>query len=431
MKLNVKRTVLIGLGFLTIMMLWQVYNWMVPLFLEDFLNDITSGNQLYIGIIMALDNLFALFMIPLTSRMSDKAKSRQGRRMPFITVGIILSAIAFLFLPFTRGTGSIWLLLGNILLVLIFMNIYRSPCVAFMPDITPKPLRSKANGIINIMGGVGFGIGYLSVLFFSKTEVVPFIVVSVVMLICLAIMLLKVRENKFVLDYKEQLAQNGIKEEDDKKEDEVKGKRSKTNLGNVWLALLVVFCSYMANNAVETFMSLYSRNVFGEVAGIPFGMDAGALAMIPFGLSTFIFALPAAILANKIGRSKTVLVGASLMIVSFIGISFFSSFSYMLLVFFLIAGAGFALITINIYPMVVENCSAQDTGKFTGFYYTASMLAQSLTPALCGLFIGNVFDSYKVLFPYAAIFMALVIVVLLFIRREESNESKQTLDKEV
>lgn len=423
MKLDVKRTVLIGLGFLTIMMLWQVYNWMVPLFLDGFLKEITNNNELYIGIVMALDNLFALFMIPLMSNLSDKTKTKLGRRMPYIAVGIILSAVAFMMLPLTKTLNSVWLLIANILLVLLFMNVYRSPCIALMPDITPKALRSKANSIINILGGAGFAIGYLCVLFFSKIEIVPFLVVSVVMIICLAIMLLKVRENRFVEEYRAQLKANGISEEDDQKEDEEQGKKARTARKNVWLVLLVVFCVYMANNAVETFMSLYSDNVFGDVQGIPFNMNAGALAMVPFGIATFVFAYPSAVVAQKIGRKKTVLIGAFLMGASFMGVGLFNGFSYFLLIFFILAGMGFSFITINIYPMVVESCSARDTGRYTGYYYTASMLAQSITPAFCGLLIGNVFHSYGALFPYCAIFMGIVVVVLLLIKDETKNSN--------
>ncbi|MBQ2714745.1 MAG: MFS transporter [Clostridia bacterium] len=421
MKLNVKRTALIGLGFLTIMMLWQVYNWMVPLFLKDFFNEITNSNDLYIGIIMALDNLFALFMIPLMSHFSDKTKSKMGRRMPYITAGILLSAGAFMLLPLIRTTGSVVLLIANILLVLVFMNIYRSPCVALMPDVTPKPLRNKGNSIINIMGGFGYAIGFLSILFFSKTEILPFIIVAVIMVICLVVMLLKIRENKFVADYLEQLRENGIDEEEDKKEEEEKGSRAKTLRRNVLLSLLVVFATYMSSNSVETFMSLYSKNVFTGAQNIPFGMDAGALAMIPFGVANFAFAYPAAYIADKIGRRYTVMIGAILMTLAYGGIGLFADFSYVLLLFFAIGGAGFALIAINIYPMVVENCSAKDTGKYTGLYYTASMLAQSVTPALSGLLIGNVFHSYSVLFPYAMVFSILVAVILIFMKNDKKT----------
>lgn len=426
MKLDMKRTIYIGFGFLTIMMLWQVYNWMVPLFLQSFLEDLLGG-ELVVGIVMALDNLFALFMIPVMSNLSDKTHTKLGRRMPYIIVGIVLSAVSFVFLPVTKGLGSIWLLIVNILLVLVFMNIYRAPCVALMPDITPKPLRSKGNSIINLMGGVGFAIGYLCIMFLSKnSEVAPFVVVSVIMLVCLAIMLWKVKENKFVADYKAQLSQLGISEEEDQKEDEEQGSKAKTNRRNVWLMLLVVFFVYMANNAVETFISLYSKNVYGDVSGLPFNMEPGSLAMVPFGVATFAFAVPAALLAQKIGRRITVMLGAGLLFVAYGGIGlvgYLVGFNLVLLVFFLIAGAGFALITINIYPMVVDNCSAAETGRYTGYYYTASMLAQSVTPAFSGLFISNlIFDSYDVLFPYCMVFIASAVVVLFLMNKDNKKE---------
>lgn len=426
MKLDMKRTIYIGFGFLTIMMLWQVYNWMVPLFLESFLKDLLGG-ELVVGIVMALDNLFALFMIPVMSNLSDKTHTRLGRRMPYLIVGIILSAVAFVFLPITKGTGSIWLLIVNILLVLIFMNIYRAPCVALMPDITPKPLRSKGNSIINLMGGVGFAIGYLCIMFLSKnSEAAPFVVVSVIMIVCLGIMLWKVRENKFVADYKAKLSELGISEEEDQKEDEEQGTKAKTNRRNVWLMLLVVFFVYMANNAVETFISLYSKNIYGDVSGLPFNMEPGSLAMVPFGIATFAFAVPAALLAQKIGRRLTVMIGAGLLFLAYGGIGlvgYLVGFNLVLLAFFLVGGAGFALITINIYPMVVDNCSAAETGRYTGYYYTASMLAQSVTPAFSGLFISNlIFDSYNVLFPYCMIFIASAVVVLMLMNRNDSKK---------
>lgn len=423
MKLNVKRTVLIGLGFMTIMMLWQVYNWQVPKFLEAHLKVMLAGaSEVVIGIIMALDNLLAIFMIPLMSNLSDKTNTKFGRRMPYIAIGIVLSAIAFVFLPWSNDTGNFWLLLINVFLVLVFMNIYRSPCVALMPDITPKPLRSKGNSIINIMGGVGFAIGYLSITFFGKSiPWLPFVIVSVLMLIALFILIAKVRENKFVEDYRAQLAQFGLNEEDDKKEDAEEGGVKNTVKRNVILSLLVVFFAYMANNSVETFMSIYSGEVY-KGAVVPFNMEAGAFAMMPFGIATFVFALPAALIASKIGRARTVMIGAILMAISYSVIGIFGmtiGFNIALLLFFLTGGAGFALITINIYPMVVENCSSRDVGRYTGYYYTASMVAQSVTPALCGIFLG--FVSYNALFPYATVFMLAVIFIAFLLRKKKTT----------
>ena len=425
MKLNIKRTVFVGLAFMTIMMLWQVYNWYLPLFLNDFLADLFSGDKLLIGIIMALDNLFALFMIPLMSRLSDKTKTKLGRRVPYIIVGILASATLFLFMPYVNNLHNIWLLLLNILFLLISMNIYRSPCVALMPDITPKPLRSKGNSVINILGGVGIAIGYLSIIFFSYSNYIPFYIVSIIMVIALVIFLITVNENRFVADYRKQLEENGMSEEEDQKEDVEKGGSAKTNIRNVLLILAVVFFVYMANNSVETFISLYSEYVFGHIENIPLNMNPGALVIVPFGIASFAFAIPAALIADKLGRRKAVLIGAICMAIAYLFLAIMGmsmGFSYFLLIFFFIAGIGFSLITINIYPMVIENCSSDNVGKYTGHYYTASMLAQSITPAFCGLFMsGWIFNSMRVLFPYAFICMIAAIITLCFIKENKSS----------
>lgn len=431
MKLNVKRTATIGVAFMTIMMLWQVYNWYVPLFLNDFLENLFAGDKLIIGIIMALDNLFAIFMIPLMSNLSDKTKSRFGRRMPYVMVGITLSALSFALLPFVNDTGSIWLLIVNIFAVLVSMNIYRSPCVALMPDITPRALRSKGNSIINIMGGVGIAIGYTSVIFFSRSSnYVPFLLVAVVMFLALAFLIVFVKENRFVADYQRELAEHGLSTQEEAKEEELTGVAAQTNRRNVYLILLVVFFVYMANNAVETFMSIYSEVVFANATSLPLNMNPGALVILPFGLASFIFAVPAAFLADRVGRKFTVVIGASLMTATYLGLAilgFVDDFSLWLLAVFFMGGAGFSLIIVNIYPMVLENCAADTVGRYTGYYYTASMLAQSISPALAGLFMsGLVFGNVRVLFPYALLSMGAALVTLLFIRKGKNDLPQPT-----
>lgn len=431
MKLNVKRTATIGVAFMTIMMLWQVYNWYVPLFLNDFLENLFAGDKLIIGIIMALDNLFAIFMIPLMSNLSDKTKSRFGRRMPYVMVGITLSALSFALLPFVNDTGSIWLLIVNIFAVLVSMNIYRSPCVALMPDITPRALRSKGNSIINIMGGVGIAIGYTSVIFFSRSSnYVPFLLVAVVMFLALAFLIVFVKENRFVADYQRELAEHGLSTQEEAKEEELTGVAAQTNRRNVYLILLVVFFVYMANNAVETFMSIYSEVVFANATSLPLNMNPGALVILPFGLASFIFAVPAAFLADRVGRKFTVVIGASLMAATYLGLAilgFVDDFSLWLLAVFFMGGAGFSLIIVNIYPMVLENCAADTVGRYTGYYYTASMLAQSISPALAGLFMsGLVFGNVRVLFPYALLSMGAALVTLLFIRKGKNDLPQPT-----
>ncbi len=425
MKLNVKQTVYIGCAFLTTMMLWQVYNWMVPLYLNEFLSSLFSGDKFIVGIIMALDNLFAIFMIPLMSNLSDKTRTRLGRRTPFIIVGIILSAVAFSFLPFAKASGNILIMMFNILLVLIFMNIYRSPCVALMPDLTPKENRSKANSIINIMGGVGVAIGYGSIIFLSPlSDFAPFFLVSTVMILCLVVFLVKIKENKLIEEYqqeKKRLSESteGVEEE--------KGEAKKTDKRSIFLTLLTVLFVYMAINAVETFMSLYSEDIFKVGKVLDMAIDPGALVIIPFGVSTFVFAVPAAVLSHKYGRRNVVLVGEIILAISYsiIGLfGLFTGFSFWLLLFFFIAGGGFALVIINIYPMVLKYCTSENTGKYTGYYYTASMLGQSLTPALCGLFLsGIMFNTMRALFPYSVVFLFLAIFATLGVKPtpEEKN----------
>ena len=432
MKLNVKRTLTIGVGFMTIMMLWQVYNWCVPLFLGEFLQGL-NVSELVIGIIMALDNLFALFMIPIMSKLSDKTVSKMGRRMPYIAVGILSSAIAFVLLPLSRLTGSIWLMIANLLLVLTCMNIYRSPCVALMPDITPKALRSKGNSIINIMGGIGTATGFLLVMLLGNDPAMPFIGTTLIMLGCLVFLLLKVKEVRFVEEYRAELKKQGISVEDDQKEDVEVGTRQVANKRNLWLILGIVFLVYMANNAVETFISTYAKAVFGGTTFNLFGMSlkVDVLTVAPFGVGTFAFAVPAAVFAEKIGRKNVVLIGAILMLSAYLGMATFATFSWFMLLFFFVGGMGFALICINIYPMVVDNCDAGSTGKFTGYYYTASMLAQSVTPALSGLFMsGLIFNSMRALFPYAAVFMALAIAVTLMVKNDKVERTgKESADE--
>lgn len=437
MKLNTKRVVNIGFAFLTIMMLWQVYNFAVPLFLEDLLSELLqTGDKIVIGMIMGLDNLFALFMIPLISHMSDKSKNKMGRRVPFVFIGTILSAVTFLAVPFVynavSGSHNFWmilLLILNLLLVLISMNIYRSPAVALMPDITPKQLRSKGNSVINIMGGIGAAIGFSAcMLFDKKTGAIhlPFIVVTIVMIAALIYFMLTVKEKQYISDMEKELAEYNAKlkrgelapseimpEED--KEAEIEEKVQNSGKGgklprHLIFVLLSVFFVYMSVNAVETFMSLYCFNILGDE-------KIAAVLIAVFAVSGFGFAIPSAHLASKIGRRKLIIIGSAIMAVAYVLVYLLTllylnyDFSpYLLTIPFLIAGTGFSFVVINIYPMAVQNCDEKNLGKFTGFYYTASMLAQSITPALSGVVM---LSTMLPLMPYAALFMALAFVAIL------------------
>jgi len=421
-KLSVKKTLICGVPFLTIMLLWQVYNWMVPRYLNDFLAETISADKMVIGIIMALDNLFALFMIPLVAKLSDNCKSKIGRRKPYIIIGIIFSAIFFCAMPFINDTGNIWLLIINILLVLVSMNVYRAPAVALMPDITPEENRSKANSFINILGGIGTALGVvLSMFLANNNQKLMFFITSGLMLLCLVYIIFFLKEKKFVEEYQEN-NQDKIEEKIVEEENDDVKKESKANIIKMLMGILFFFMSF---NAIETFMSLYTEEVFTNMPNILGGIDFGSLAIGGFGAGCFIFSIPAANLADKFGRKKVVIYGAAVVALAYGGItlvSFLVGFSYIILLLFLIGGLGYACVIINILPMVLEHSNVTNTGKYTGYYYTASMVAQSITPALAGLFLSKlIFGKMIYLFPYAIVFIILSIAAFSLVNNKDVN----------
>ncbi len=420
MKLRLKNTVIIGFAFLSIMVLWQAYNWLVPLYLDGYLRGVFNGNEFLIGLVMGLDNLFAVFMIPLIGKISDRQKAQTGSRMKLITVGIMLAGAAFICLPLAKG--NIFAMIAVLFVILVAMNIYRAPAVSLMPDITPKPLRSKANAVINIMGGIGTAIGYILLLAGGVLNVdSSFTVwgVVLVMFVCLAVLMYKVDERQFEADMNADLAlykKMGIDVNADDEmlscSDGALGKKEKKSL---ILVLLSVFFYYMATNAVETFMSLYSDQVLHNTnAGlILFGVLAGG---------SFIFLYPSAVFAQKHGFRNAMLLGACLMAGSNIFIAFFTAFSWLLLPAFFVTGAGMAFMISNMYPLVVGFCKKGEFARYTGFYYTATMIAQAVTPVLAGLLFSDwLFGTMKVLMPYSAIFMVLSAAMLFLVPMEKKG----------
>ena len=441
LKLNNKRTILIGFSFFTILMLWQVYNYYCPLFLSElFTNTFGSSNSYLIGIIMALDNILALIMLPIFGALSDKTKTKLGKRMPYIIIGTAISLMAFPFIPFLFISNSIVGVSIMMALILISMNIYRAPSVALMPDVTPKPLRAKANAIINFVGYVGAIIGsLLTMIFIKKIEgtdriltdtylIWPFVITSVFMVVALVVLVLKIRENKIVAEMQEEMAIGEKMSEtiEEVKDDTPLCRQDKINL---WILICSVFLWYFAFNAVETFGSTYAIKVLDTKS---WGVATAILA-----ISSLITFMPSTILTNKIGRKYSIMVGLLLMIVSMGLAIFLKSFGIWLIILMIIAGAGWAIINVNSYPMFVELSSSKNVGKFTGYYYTASQIAQSITP----IAIGFVFDliGYKAYFPYATIFMTIALIVFSCIKvpkkakgtKENTESAVEVEDKKV
>ena len=409
LQLNKKRTFFIGCAFFTIMLLWQVYNYMCPLFLEEM-----GINDAYKGLIMAGDNIFALVMLPVFGSLSDKTKTKLGKRTPYIIVGTILAAVTF---PFVAAFGIKQNIIGLIItmgLILFFMNIYRAPAVALMPDLTPEKHRSEANGIINLMGGVGGIFAYgTAMLFGSKYPFIPFIITSVLMIIALIILVSTVKEAKILAD---------IESNEEIKEEMINTEPlTKKQIKNLIFILCGVFFWFFAVNAVETFWGTYSWDIFFNNA--PDKKTTSAIALLIFTASTIVFYLIGGLIANKLGRRTTILLGISGILSAFFLASFLTKWNFLAFVgLFVLAGFGWALINVNSYPMVVEYSNGSNGGKFTGFYYTASQLAQTITPFI----IGSVMDKIgrRFLFPYATFFLLISLVCIILTKENKSSTSK-------
>ncbi len=423
-KLNTKRTFYVGLAFFTILMMWQIYNSYCPLFLDSlFQKNYGAGNYKYlIGIIMAADNLLALFMLPLFGALSDKTKSKMGKRMPYIIAGTLCTIILFPFIPFLYIKNSVAGVAVLMALVLVSMNVYRNPAVSLMPDMTPKPLRSKANAIINFVGYLGAIFAGILAMFFkydSNNVVWPFVITSIFMLLALIILVLKIRENKIETQMRAEMEKGEKFSEavDAVKED---APITPANKRNLILLIVSVFLWFFAFNAVETFWTTYSENFLG--------ISTWSLATIVLTVSSLIAFLPSSYLTRKMGRKNVIILGLGLLIAGLIGATFIGMYMpkftgntpwqfYMLIIMFAFSGVGWAFVNVNSYPMVVEMANKSSVGKYTGYYYTSSMVAQSLTPMIIGFIMDGL--GYNMFFPYATIFMALALAVFCFVRTKK------------
>ena len=437
MKLNYKRTLLVGLAFLSISAFWQMYDNIVPLLLKT-----TFGmDESLAGTIMAADNILALFLLPLFGGLSDKVDTKLGRRTPFILAGTAVAVILMNILPILDNSYaaeaapfkfiSFVIVLG---LLLIAMGTYRSPAVALMPDVTPKPLRSKGNAIINLMGAVG-GMLYLAIaaVMYPTSKVKDlahvnyqplFIVVSAIMLIAILVMFLTIREPKLVAENRALEAKHPEWNlaKDDGSGNETLPKPVKRSLGFLLASIALWFAGY---NGVTTWFTTYIAVVMGE------GLGGASTCLLVGTVGAIISYLPIGMLASKFGRKTMIRFGTLLLtgcfIAGFILTSVYDHITVLMYVVFALVGLAWASINVNSLPMVVEMCRGSDVGKFTGYYYTASMSAQVITPILAGTLLKHL--GYDILFPYAAFFVAMSFVTMIFVKHGDSKaEAKHGLD---
>lgn len=444
MKLNNRRTILVGLAFMSICAFWQLYDFVVPLILRDtfLIGDGVSG------VIMALDNVLALFMLPIFGRISDRTHTRIGRRMPFILAGTAVAVTAMLVVPsivragstviegiFTGEIGAealesdhrrlMYAFIALLGVLLLAMGTYRSPAVALMPDVTPKALRSKGNAIINLMGAVGSVITLVMISTLTRshhTAVIPkysayavngiatfndysllFVLVAAVMALCVAILFFTINENKLrINDGAVDEAGNG-------------GRLPPEMRRSLRLILLSVFFWFMGYNAVTTAYSKYFASVWGDVSGA-----ASCLTIATVG--AVVSYIPVGALSSCFGRKRMILVGVAILALCFGIASFIHAFNHTVYVLFVLIGFAWAAINVNSYPMVVEISHTGDVGKYTGYYYTFSMAGQIVTPILSGILLERV--GYGTLFPYAALMVAVAFCTMLFVRHGDSKPAK-------
>ena len=429
MKLNYKRTILVGFAFFLICAFWQAYDKTIPLLMTYKFN----MKQMQSGIVMALDNVLAVFLLPLFGALSDKTKSRFGKRKIFIFGGTICAVVSFIFLPLI---GNVYLFIGVLLITLLSMATFRSPAVALMPDVTCKPLRSKGNAIINLMGTAGGLLVLVLGLIITVGKdtmhnFLPYyIVVCGIMLVGLIVFLLTVKENKWAQEMVED-TQKYFPDETDEEEIPTKsestsaGKLGKKQLISLLLILASVALWYMGYNAITSKYSLYADSVLHQSYDLTLLIAQGAaiVAYIPVGM-----------IATKLGRRRTILAGVAMLALSFFVAIFMTDKSspVIMYVLFALAGIAWATINVNSFPMVVELAKNGDVGKYTGWYYTASMSAQVLTPILSGA-IMDLAGNMLPLFPYATICVALAFVTMIFVKHGDNMslaEEKQVENTE-
>ncbi len=431
MRLNYGKTFLLGFGFFGVSVIWMVYNSFVPLFLANRFQ-LDAG---WIGFFMTLDNIAAFFIQPTVGAWSDRLRTPIGRRMPFILIGAPIGAAAFGIIPMA---AILPVFVACTSTLLISMAFWRTPVVALMPDITPSQFRSQANGIINLMGGVGSIIATLiGGKLYDINPAYPFWMGSVLVILAAVLVFLFIKEPE---EYRVKAAlakQEGTTPADDRREMwrsfiSVATDRDKSALR----ILLAIFFWFVAYNAIEAFFTLYAQNHLG----LPGGQGAQLLGQLSFIF--VLFALPAGFIGARIGRRKTIMTGivlmALLMLAMFIlpketlilplakvfGLGQMYSISIVLM----LAGASWAMINVNSLPMVVDMTEDARIGTYTGLYYLFSTLAAIAGPNINGQIIRLTGSNYNNIMVVGPIFMALALIMMVGVKRGEAKD-KIELDR--
>ncbi len=488
MKLNYKRTILVGFAFFLISAFWQAYDAIVPLILTNHYGLPQSVS----GVVMSIDNILAVFMLPIFGALSDRISTKFGKRTPFIVLGTVAAVIAFISLVLVDAhqlrsildttiaerytaanelleaakeqlkaagkagdeagvalaralmdnaeeimeqirvetleitLGNIWPLvafIGVLLLTLMSMATFRSPAVALMPDVTVKPLRSKGNAIINLMGTAGGVLVLVLGMVFntSGNKYMSFtwyvVAVTAIMIAGLAVFIATVKERKWATEMEEETARLGLDKAEATEQVGEKRALSAPEFKSLMLILASVALWYIGYNSITSKYSVYAMNVLYFDFNFTL-IVAQAAAIISY--------IPVGIIASKIGRRKSILAGILMLASAFLLGNFisFATPEFVMYPIFVLAGMGWATINVNSFPMVVELAKGGEVGKYTGYYYTASMAAQIVAPILSG-FLYDLFGMRVMFFSFGTLFVALSFVTMFFVKHGDSTPEAQ------
>jgi len=409
MKLDIGKTLLLGLGFFGVSILWSIHDSYVPVFLgKNFALDAS-----WVGAILTVNTIIVFLIQPGIGSLSDRIRTPIGRRMPFILIFAPLAAIGFAILPTLIQPNLLWVFCAVLVLTIIALAMFRTPVIALMPDITPSQFRSQANGLINLMGGFGAILAFAGgAALFKLNPAYPFWAASILLVLACAIVFWQIREPK---DSTTQAVESrpglvaSLKT--------ILGEREKSAL----LLLLAIFAWFVGYNAVSKFFTLYG------VLALKMEASQASFLLTFLALMFVLFAVPSGYIAARFGRRRTILTGLALLGFLMALIRLLPperQTSGILLPFLLaLAGIGWALININSLPMVVDIAPQTELATYTGLYYFASTSAAVVGPFLAGLLIDALGKDYGVIFLIAPIALAFAFLFMLGVRRGERAET--------
>ncbi|HJZ49476.1 MAG TPA: MFS transporter, partial [Roseiflexaceae bacterium] len=429
MRLNYARTFLLGCAYLSVQVLFAIYNAYVPIFLQSGRADFSETSPVpggfglgaaLAGFIMTLDNLAALLILPLIGALSDATTSRLGKRKPYILAGAPIAALAFAIMPFMLGQPLALFMLVVVALVLA-VDIIRTPIISLMPDITPSPLRSQANGVINFMGGVGAVLAFLiGGVLYQQSTIAPFLFGAAVLLVgCLLVVVLvpvpAQGDTAYGAGQGRRPLRHAIRDQLSAFQDLHAARRQGDRS---LLALLgAIFCLFLAYSALTVFFTSFAL----DSLRVARGQESQLLTF--FALAIVVFALPTGLISARIGRRRATLGGVLTLAAALAMIGLATDLA-MIRGLLILAGAGWALITVNALPMVLDSAPPdrlEQIGIYTGIYFLATQSAEVIGPVLVGGFLDLTGRNYRFIFAYTLIVLAAALAMLLVVRRGEAR----------